>query len=149
MGIVNMVRNMKQVHPTNVLLIKVGKFYHAYGKDAYIISFLFDYQLKKVEGNTNTTGFPETALNKIQTTLEEKNINYMLISRANNYEVVEEYDFKKENTYNDVYFNAHKYQSRKNKADEIYEYLLNNINEDFVKEKMNQIEEILYATGQI
>ena len=112
-----MVRNMKQVHPTNVLLIKVGKFYHAYGKDAYIISFLFDYQLKKVEGNTNTTGFPETALNKIQTTLEEKNINYMLISRANNYEVVEEYDFKKENTYNDVYFNAHKYQSRKNIAD--------------------------------
>lgn len=35
MSIVDMARNIKQVHPYDVILIKVGKFYHAYGKDAY------------------------------------------------------------------------------------------------------------------
>ncbi len=37
MSLANMVRTIKQIHPEDVVLIKIGVFYHAYGKDAYII----------------------------------------------------------------------------------------------------------------
>ena len=30
----NMIRTIKEVHPTKILLVKIGKFYHAYGKDS-------------------------------------------------------------------------------------------------------------------
>ena len=39
MGITNIIRTMKEVHPTKILLVKVGKFFQAYGKDSYIVSF--------------------------------------------------------------------------------------------------------------
>lgn len=60
-----MARTIKRVHPTDVALINMEKFYHAYGKDAYVISFLFNYQLKRVDTNINSTGFPEATLNKV------------------------------------------------------------------------------------
>ena len=49
MSIINMVKTMKEIHCKDVILIKNGKFYNAYGKDTYIISYLFGYKLKKVE----------------------------------------------------------------------------------------------------
>lgn len=146
MGVVDVVRTIKQIHPNDVVLVKIGKFYHAYGKDAYIVSFLFNYQLKKVEINTNTTGFPKTTINKVMKTLEDKSINYLLVDRSANYEVNETSDFKQKNTYSEMYNKAHKFQSRKNKADEIYEYLMSNIDDDIIKEKMHKIEKILYET---
>lgn len=120
MGITNIIRTMKEVHPTKILLVKVGKFFQAYGKDSYIVSFLFNYQLKRVEMNVNMVGFPEVALNKVLKTLEDKN-NYI-----------------------DIYNKAHRYVSRKNRVDVIYEYLLNNLEDDESKEKIRKIEEILY-----
>lgn len=144
MSTIDMIRTMKQVHPDRVILTKIGKFFHAYGKDAYIISYLFNYQLKRVETNINTTGFPEAALNKVLANLEDKKISYMLVDRGANYEVYEENNFKQANTYFDIYQTAHKYQIQKSKADEIYEYLISNINAEGIREKMNKIEEILY-----
>ena len=38
MSVINMAKNIKQVHPNSVICYKVGAFYHCYGKDAYIIS---------------------------------------------------------------------------------------------------------------
>ena len=139
MSTVDVIRTMKQVHPNDVILIKIGKFYHAYGKDAYIISFIFNYQLKKVETNTNTTGFPAVALNKVIKTLEDKSINYMVIDRGDNYEPIDKGNFKQNNKYIDMYNTAHRYQTRKNKIDEIYEYLLTNINDDIVREQIQRI----------
>lgn len=144
MSIVDMARNIKQVHPYDVILIKVGKFYHAYGKDAYIVSYVFNYQLKKAESNTNTTGFSEAALNKVTRTLSEKSINYKVIDRRDNYTPFEEENFKQNNKYVDVYNKAHKYQTRKNKIDGIYEYLLNEINDDEFLSKIKEVEEVLY-----
>lgn len=144
MSIVDMARNIKQVHPYDVILIKVGKFYHAYGKDAYIVSYVFNYQLKKAESNTNTTGFSEVALNKVTRTLSEKSINYKVIDRRDNYTPFEEEDFKQNNKYVDVYNKAHKHQTRKNKIDGIYEYLLNEINDDEFLSKIKEVEEVLY-----
>ena len=149
MSIVNIVRNVKQMHPYDITLVKFGKFYHAYGKDAYIISYIFNYQLKKVETNTNTTGFPEGTLEKVIQTLNSKSINYLMLDRSTNYEIVSQCDFKDKNRYEEVFHKAHKYMSRKNKIDAIYEYLMNNINDDLVKEQIAKIEDVLYEGMEI
>lgn len=47
MSIINMVKNIKEIHPKSLLLFKVGAFCEAYGKDSYIISYLFDYQVRQ------------------------------------------------------------------------------------------------------
>lgn len=44
-----MIQTMKLVHKLDIVLVKIGNFYQVYGKDAYIISYLFGYKLKKVE----------------------------------------------------------------------------------------------------
>lgn len=49
MGILNIVKTVKEIHKKDIVFVKIGKFYQVYGKDAYIISYLFDYKLKKVE----------------------------------------------------------------------------------------------------
>ena len=49
MGIVNMVQTIKEIHKLDIVFVKIGNFYHVYGKDSYIISYLFEYKLKKVE----------------------------------------------------------------------------------------------------
>ena len=144
MSTTNMIRTMKEVHPTKILLVKIGKFYHAYGKDSYILAFLLNYQIKKVETNVNTVGFPEMALNKVLKTLEDKNIDYIVLEKASNYEVISEEEFKDKNQYSELYNKAHRYIVRKNKIDAIYEHLISNISDETIKEKINSIEEILY-----
>ena len=49
MGILNIVKTVKEIHKEEIIFVKIGKFYQVYGKDAYIISYLLDYKLKKVE----------------------------------------------------------------------------------------------------
>ena len=144
MSTTNMIRTMKEVHPTKILLVKIGKFYHAYGKDSYILAFLFNYQIKKVETNVNTVGFPEMALNKVLKTLEDKNIDYIVLEKASNYEVISEEEFKDKNQYSELYNKSHRYIVRTNKIDAIYEHLISNISDETIKEKINSIEEILY-----
>ena len=87
MSIINIVKNIKQVHPEYIILIKIGKFYYSYSKDAYIISYIFNYKLKIVEKNIKVCAFPVFALNKIIAKLEENKINYIAVDRRNNYEV--------------------------------------------------------------
>ena len=96
MSLANMVRTIKQIHPEDVVLIKIGVFYHAYGKDAYIISYLFGYKRNAFGENSSTCGFPKCALNYVKTVLEEKKVNYITIDRAHQYEVEEKQNFKKE-----------------------------------------------------
>ena len=48
MSVTNIVKNIKQIHPEYIALIKIGKFYYSYGKDAYIISYIFNYKIKKL-----------------------------------------------------------------------------------------------------
>lgn len=144
MGVENVIKIMKEVHPESVILVKIGTFYHQYGRDAYIISYLFGYQIKSVEKNLSNCGFPKAALNKIMKKLEDNKINYITVNKSENYEVEDEMDFKKENMYLEYYTKAHKYIAKKNKIDGIYNYLLENINDSNIKEKINKVEEILY-----
>ena len=148
MKLVNMIKVIKQIHPEDLVLLKVGSFYHAYGKDAYIIAYLFNYQMKKVDNNYDTCGFPKSTINKVKAILEEKQINYLLISRSENYEVEEE-EKGKDNKYAYYYSIAHKYISKKTRINDIYQYLLENISKDNMKEKIVKIEELLYEVWKV
>ena len=63
MSVTNIVKNIKQIHPEYIALIKIGKFYYSYGKDAYIISYIFNY--KKIEENICVCAFPVSITKKI------------------------------------------------------------------------------------
>lgn len=65
MKVVNIVKAIKQIHPEYIVLIKIGKFYYSYSKDAYIVSYIFNYKLKIVEENIRVCAFPVFILNKI------------------------------------------------------------------------------------
>ena len=49
MKLENTIKVIKRIHLGDTVLLKVETFYHTYSKDAYIISYLFNYQIKKVE----------------------------------------------------------------------------------------------------
>lgn len=105
---------------------------------------MFDYQIKTLEKNLSTCGFPKAGLNKVLKALEDNKISYMLVDKASNYEVQDEVEFKSKNTYLECYNKAHKYIAKKNKIDAIHNYLNENINSSNIKEKINKVEEILY-----
>ena len=136
----NIIKVMKEIYPERIILVKIGTFYHQYGKDACIMSYLFGYQMKTVEKNLYTCGFPKAALNKIMAKLEENNISYMIVNKSDNFEVQEEMEFKKKNKYTEYYNVAYRYIIKKNKIDSIYNYLLENINSIDINEKINKVE---------
>ena len=109
MSIVNIVKNIKPIHPEYVVLIKIGKFYYSYGKDAYIISYIFNYKLKTIEENIKVCAFSVSITNKILAKLEENKINYLLIDRRNNYDVDSKFNNKNLNRYNVILEKATKY----------------------------------------
>ena len=140
MSIINIVKNIKQVHPEHIILIKIGKFYYSYSKDAYIISYIFGYKLKNIEENIKVCAFPVFILNKIRAKLEENKINYIIIDRRNNYEVDEKSDNGNLNKYNLYLEKSKKYINKKNKIEEIYNYLISNIENDTNNELIKKIE---------
>ena len=42
MGAITIIREIKQIHPNYVALVRMGGFYRVYGKDAYILSNIFE-----------------------------------------------------------------------------------------------------------
>ena len=118
MGIKNVIEVVKQVHKEEIVFVKIGKFYQVYGKDAYIVSYLFEYKLKKVE-EVHMCGFPESSKNRVIAKIEEKKINYIILDRRNNYEVEEINDNKNLNTYSKYFEKARKYINCKIRIDKI------------------------------
>ncbi len=147
MSIENMVQTIKQIHKEDVVLIKVGSFYHGYGKDSYILSYLFGYKRKTIGNNIGDTGFPSTALNKVKYTLEKNKVNYITIDRAHNYEVEDKVEFKGENQYQTIYGKSHKYIGTTTRINAITQYLIENIEQETIKQKIERIEQIIYETG--
>ena len=138
MSIINMVNNIKDLFPDYILLIKIGKFYEVYNKDSYIIAYLFRYKLRTMSKDNYSCGFPLMSLNRILTFLENKNINYLIVDKSNNYEETDKMDYKKKNKYNEIYENANKYIMNMNRIDKICRYLNNN------PKKIFDVEKIIY-----
>lgn len=146
MGIITMVKNIKQIHNKDVVLFKIGKFYYCYGRDAYIISYFFDYKLNMVE-NTYSCGFPSQSLNKIISKLEDKKINYVIVDRRNEYAVEEKENYKNLNTYEKYYKEAKEKLGLKFRIQKINNYLLENADKKEIKNLLTKIEMILESSN--
>lgn len=142
MKITNKIKIMEQVNTEKIICFKMGEFYYEYGKDSYIMAYLFGYKIRKTDEDIAFSGFSTSAINKVITKLEEKNISYIIVDKSLNYEVIEEENFKK-NNYIDTFESAKIYVQERNRVDNIYNYLMKNIDDEKVKEKIGRIEEII------
>ena len=77
------IKSIKEIHKEDICLFRIGTFYHVFGRDSYIMSYLFGYKMK----NNNECGFPKDILFKVEAKLERNNINYLVIDARNNYDV--------------------------------------------------------------
>ena len=133
-----MINNFKELFPNYVVMIKMGTFYEVYYNDAYIISHLLGYKLKILNGIVRNCGFPTVSLNKVLYILDNKNINYLVVDKSDNYSELNKNNFKNKNRYNEIYEICKEEIDLKLRIEKIYKYLLNN------KNKVKQIEEVLY-----
>ena len=54
MSCITIAKEIKSIHPVDVALITLGEFYKVYGKDAYILSYIYDYKLRSTKDNIST-----------------------------------------------------------------------------------------------
>ena len=141
MGIINIVKNVKEIHKEYVVLVRVGNFYNCYGRDAYIISYLLNYKISIVEEKIYNCSFPKSAYNKVIAKLEQNKINYIVLDKRNNYEVEEKDNNKNLNRYNETYEIAKKKIATKMRIEKIYKYLLSCNNEETIFEVEKVINE--------
>lgn len=144
-----MIKTIKEIHPKFLCMFKIGAFYHVYNRDSYILSYLFNYKIKDLGSNHKECGFPESALPKVMTKLENNKINYLLIDRRNNYDVDREEDYKDLNKYEKNYEKASKYINHKFRIENITQFLNENINEKDFTGILGKMEEIMYERGEI
>ena len=144
-----MIETIKEIHTKDICLFKIGTFYHAYGRDAYILSYMFGYKIKDLEKNYKECGFPVSAISKVCEKLENNKINYLIIDRRNNYDVDEKEDYKNLNRYAEFYEKANKYVNCKKRIDIINEYLMDNIETKNITKMLSGMEEIMYERGEI
>lgn len=149
MGLVNIAKKIKEVHPNSIVIYKSGAFYKVFGKDAYILSGIFDYQIKMVENNIATVGFPLRIIMNVRTKLEELKINYMLIDQRNNYDVDITEDFRNLNNYEEEFKKAYtKVKHRKN-IEHIVRELELIIDKDNFKDIIRKIEDLIDENRKI
>ena len=133
----------KEIYRESIVLLKVGTFYNAYFNDAYILSYLFGYKIKKIDKNVSNCGFPISALSNVKYMLEQKKINYIIIDRAHNYEENEKEDFKSENSYVKCLEKARKCISLRNRVDNINEFLVDNMDKENINSILERMECII------
>ena len=115
-----------QKYPNSILLVSSGNFYNAYGKDAYILCYLFKFKCThkvyitedEKEVSIPKTGFPRNSLDKVLLDLEDKKVNYVIKIKDKN-DIFQ--NFKKLNTYEKRYIASEKYCIDKLKLNEIME----------------------------
>lgn len=144
-----MIKNIKQIHKEDIVLVKIGKFYNSYGKDAYIISDLFSYKMKQIEDNMYVCGFPDSSLNKVEAKLEREKINYIVLDKRNNYEKDEEFNNGNLNKYAKAYEKAKANLSYKLRIENINNFLIQQTNKEVLKKILLQMESIINEAGKI
>lgn len=143
MGIIDTIKTIKKVQNEDVIMVLIGKFVYSYGKDAYIMSYIFGYKLKLIENNIYVCAFPKNGLNKVMAKLENKKINYIVLDRRNNYRVDERFDNGNLNKYSKYIEKAIKYVKRKKQIDIIYKELINNIEKDEIEDTIILIKKVI------
>ena len=120
-----------------ITLNKTGKFYNAYGDDAKILHYLFNYKVIN-----NRIGFPIDSINKVKDKLNELNISYLI----NSDEKIEK-DYEKFNKYDEYNLLANSKVNIDKKIDDliikINDLSYKEIDEliEFINNKINKIYE--------
>lgn len=143
MKVENSVKMFKETYADSIVFVKVGSFFHAYGKDSYILSYLFNYQLKNFQNNHSTCGFPISSLDKVSSRLEQLEINYIALDKSQDFNILEKKEFV-DNKYSKLYNKAYNYISIKSRIDTIHQFLLESMVEDNIIDKIIEIEKIIY-----
>lgn len=143
MSIINMVKNIKEVHPKAVVCYRVGGFYSTFGKDSYIMSKVFNYRIKKVQNDIPKCGFPTNSKNKVMAKLEEKKVDYLFLDVKNNYDVEDKKENGNLNTYDELLEAAFKHVKTKQKLEDIIESLGLQVDKPNFIEKLRRIEDII------
>ena len=146
MGIINIVKNVKEIHNKYIVLVKIGNFYYCYGKDSYIISYLFKYKINILKDYTYSCSFPQNASNKVISILENKQVNYIILDRRNNYEIIEKSDNRNLHRYDKIYEIGRRENVKRMRVEKIYSYLLENIDN---KELIDNIEKVINERRKI
>lgn len=141
-----MVETIELINKNNICLIKIGNFYHVYGRDSYILSYLFNYKIDMIK---HECGFPVVSLNKVLAKLEEEKINYLVIDKRNNYSVDMQQTFKDLNKYENVYNKSRVFVNSKLRIDNIYEKLIENVNKKNFQKTLGEIERIINERREV
>lgn len=149
MGLIEEAKRIKEIHPDYLIMYKSGAFYKAFGRDAYLLNMLFDYEIRIVNNNVATCGFPLRANFRVRAEIESKKINYMIIEPRNNYDVEIKEDFGNLNEYDSQFEKAYTKYKRKKKINHISEELTLLLDSSNFKEIIRKIEDILDETGKI
>lgn len=73
MGTINIVKTIKLIHPYCMVIVKIDSFYNVYGKDAYIVSYLFKYKIKE-KNDVPICSFPVSSISKVENILERNKL---------------------------------------------------------------------------
>lgn len=140
-----MIQSIEEIHKNDICIFKMGSFYHTYGRDAYILSYLFGYKIKAadIEKDWKECGFPSCSLSKVMANLEDKKLNYIVMDRRNNYDVDEKMNFGNLNRYTETYEKAKKFINYKARIDNIVEFLVGNIEKQNFLDVLNKVEEVV------
>lgn len=149
MNVVSMAEEIKKEHPEEVVCYKMGAFIQSFGKDAYIISCLFDYNVKEIKGTVPSCGFPKRAISKVCAKLEQKKINYVIIDTKNDYKIEEKSGNKNLNEYRKILEKAEKYVKVRKRIRIIEQELLKQAEKENIMEKIRKIEEVTYENRKI
>lgn len=139
MGTINIVKTIKTVHPSCMVMVKIGTFYNVYSKDAYIISYLLNYKIKEKD-KIPTCSFPVSSLSKVENILEKHKINYLVVDKRSNYEEEHKVINKQENNYEKVFEVANKNVSIMIRIQRIYNELVKRSKYATINEKLEKIE---------
>ena len=149
MSILNMAKNIKEVHPKAVICYKTGGFYTAYGKDCYILSKIFNYKIKKVQGDIPRCGFPKGSKNKVMAKIEEKKLDYIFIDVKNNYDVEDKLENGNLNNYDKILEEAFRTVKTMQKLEDVMESLGLQIDKPNFIDKLRRIEDIINEDWKI
>ena len=126
--------NLKKEYSNYIILIKAGNFYYTYYDDAYIISYIFKYQIRD-----NRVGFPINAKDKIIKVLNKYEIGYIEVLSNNLI-----YNYLNNNNYDTKLKEAKKYIDLNKSLDDLFKLIEikvkeNNINLLLIKRFIDEL----------
>lgn len=149
LGLVEMAKRLKDVHPDYIMLFKSGTFYKTFGRDAYILGAMFNYNIHIVNENVTTCGFPISAEKRIRTKLEENQINYKIMDPRNEYNVDVSEDYKNLNNYEKEFKKDFTIIKQRKIITRIAEELSLYIDKQNFKEIIRKIEDVLDEAREV